>query len=140
MHSCVSSLLLLTLLLYHFIFQNASQSLHINTINFKQVVLNYFLEIKDIHSCHSSSLFISSLWLTSTLSKKMGERNHDDYHRYLKFKKDKEEEKQTEKKYVWYNPRPNDRYSFASAEVIQEGNNEWILRTNDGQVCLYFHC
>ncbi len=73
------------------------------------------------------------------------ERNHADYQRYLKFKKDDLFQVLSDKKYAWYNPDPKDRDTYASGEVLKEGKEEWVLRNDEGQVMalsllLLFHC
>lgn len=65
------------------------------------------------------------------------ERQHADYQRYLKFKKDDLFQVLSDKKYAWFNPDPKDRDTFASAEVLKEGKDEWVLRTEEGTVCSY---
>lgn len=66
------------------------------------------------------------------------ERQHADYQRYLKFKKDDLFQVPSDKKFAWFNPDPKDRDTFASAEVLKEGKDEWVLRTEEGQVWYYF--
>jgi myosin heavy subunit len=61
------------------------------------------------------------------------ERQHADYQRYLKFKKDDLFQVPSDKKFAWFNPDPKDRDTFASAEVLKEGKDEWVLRTEEGQ-------
>lgn len=62
------------------------------------------------------------------------ERLHSDYQRYLKFKRDDLfVGVMGDKKYAWYNPDPKDRDTYASAEVLKEGKDEWVLKNEDSQ-------
>jgi myosin heavy subunit len=60
------------------------------------------------------------------------ERQHADYQRYLKFRKDDLFQVPSDKKFAWYNPDPKDRDTFGSAEVLKEGKDEWVLKTEEG--------
>jgi myosin protein heavy chain len=71
--------------------------------------------------------------VATSLHSMANERQHADYQRYLKFKKDDLFQVPSDKKFAWFNPDPKDRDTFASAEVLKEGKDEWVLRTEEGQ-------
>jgi hypothetical protein len=68
----------------------------------------------------------------------MGERQNEDYQKFLHYKRDDLFQVPSDKKFAWYNPDPKDRDTYASAEVIKEGKEEWVLLTENKQVRCYY--